>query len=63
MALRRQQSESSPTPIAGSATQVRSDPVYVVRAKFFRVLGNPYGSGYWSSSLTGNAPSQTCKPI
>jgi ArsR family transcriptional regulator len=41
MAPRRQQSEPSPTPIDGSAMHVRSDPVYVVKAQLFRVLGHP----------------------
>jgi DNA-binding transcriptional ArsR family regulator len=29
------------TPAAGAATNVRADPVYVIKAKFFRVLGHP----------------------
>jgi DNA-binding transcriptional ArsR family regulator len=41
MAPRRQRSEAPPTPLDGSATHVRSDPVYVVKAQLFRVLGHP----------------------
>lgn len=41
MAPRRQQSEAPPTAVDGSATHVRSDPVYVVKAQLFRVLGHP----------------------
>jgi ArsR family transcriptional regulator len=44
MAPRRQPSEAPlPPPAAadGSATHVRSDPVYVVKAQLFRVLGHP----------------------
>ena len=41
MAPRRQQSDPPRTPIDGSATHVRSDPVYVVKAQLFRVLGHP----------------------
>ena len=40
MASRRRQSEPPP-PLAGSATHVRSDPVYVRKAQLFRVLGHP----------------------
>ena len=41
MAPRRQRFEVPPTPTDGSATQLRSDPVYVVKAQLFRVLGHP----------------------
>jgi DNA-binding transcriptional ArsR family regulator len=40
MASRRRQPEAPP-PLDGSATHVRSDPVYVVKAQLFRVLGHP----------------------
>jgi ArsR family transcriptional regulator len=40
MAPHRRQSDAPP-PLAGSATHVRSDPVYVVKAQLFRVLGHP----------------------
>ena len=40
MASRRRQSEPPP-PLDGSATHVRSDPVYVRKAQLFRVLGHP----------------------
>ena len=41
MAPRRQRSEPPATPLDGSATHVRSDPVYVLKAQLFRVLGHP----------------------
>src|SRR5260370_32240032 len=41
MALRRQRSKATPTPLDGSATHVRSDPVYVRKAQLVRVLGHP----------------------
>jgi DNA-binding transcriptional ArsR family regulator len=41
MAARRQRSEQLSTPVAASATHVRSDPVYVAKAQLFRVLGHP----------------------
>ena len=41
MAPRRQRSEPAATPLDGSATHVRSDPVYVLKAQLFRVLGHP----------------------
>lgn len=40
MASRRRQPEPPP-PLDGSATHVRSDPVYVRKAQLFRVLGHP----------------------
>lgn len=41
MAPRRQRAEPpAPPPVAG-ATHVRTDPVYVVKAQLFRVLGHP----------------------
>jgi DNA-binding transcriptional ArsR family regulator len=40
MALRRRRSHASP-PHDGGVTHVRSDPVYVVKAQLFRVLGHP----------------------
>jgi ArsR family transcriptional regulator len=41
MASRRNPTSAPPPPAAGSATHVRSDPVYVVKAQLFRVLGHP----------------------
>lgn len=41
MAARRKTPVSSPAPDAASAAHVRSDPVYVVKAQLFRVLGHP----------------------
>ena len=41
MAPRRRQSQAPPAPLDGSATHVRSDPVYVAKARLFRVLGHP----------------------
>ena len=41
MAPRRQPSHASPPSGHGSATQVRSNPVYVVKAQLFRTLGHP----------------------
>jgi DNA-binding transcriptional ArsR family regulator len=41
MAPRRQSSESRRAPENVSAAHVRSDPVYVVKAQLFRVLGHP----------------------
>jgi DNA-binding transcriptional ArsR family regulator len=41
MAPPRQRSEPPSTPLDGSATHVRSDPVYVLKAQLFRVLGHP----------------------
>lgn len=40
MAPRRRQSHTPP-PLDGSATHVRSDPIYVRKAQLFRVLGHP----------------------
>jgi DNA-binding transcriptional ArsR family regulator len=40
MAPRRPPSHPAP-PADGSATHVRSDPVYVVKARLFRTLGHP----------------------
>lgn len=37
----RPKSTATPAPEAVSATHVRSDPVYVVKAQLFRVLGHP----------------------
>jgi DNA-binding transcriptional ArsR family regulator len=41
MAPRRRQSDAPPPLLDGSATHVRSDPVYVLKAQLFRVLGHP----------------------
>jgi ArsR family transcriptional regulator len=41
MAPRHQRSKATLTPLDGSATHVRSDPVYVLKAQLFRVLGHP----------------------
>jgi DNA-binding transcriptional ArsR family regulator len=41
MTPRHQRSEAPPTPLDGTATHVRSDPVYVMKAQLFRVLGHP----------------------
>jgi DNA-binding transcriptional ArsR family regulator len=41
MTSRAKRSEAPITPIDGTATHVRSDPVYVVKAQLFRVLGHP----------------------
>jgi DNA-binding transcriptional ArsR family regulator len=41
MAPSRGQSDVSPPPLDGSATHVRADPVYVLKAQLFRVLGHP----------------------
>lgn len=41
MAPRAKQSDAPSTPIDGTATHVRADPVYVVKAQLFRVLGHP----------------------
>src|SRR5437899_620528 len=41
MASRRQPATSAPRPTAGTASEVRSDPVYVRKAQLFRVLGHP----------------------
>ena len=41
MPPRRQRSVAPATPLDGSATHVRSDPVYVRKAQLFRVLGHP----------------------
>jgi ArsR family transcriptional regulator len=41
MASRRKSTAAPPLPADGSATHVRSDPVYVVKAQLFRVLGHP----------------------
>jgi DNA-binding transcriptional ArsR family regulator len=41
MAPSRRQSDASPPPLDGSATHVRADPVYVLKAQLFRVLGHP----------------------
>lgn len=41
MAARRQPSALRTTPTDGTDTHVRSDPVYVVKAQLFRVLGHP----------------------
>lgn len=40
MAARHRQPQPTPSQ-DGSATHVRSDPVYVVKAQLFRVLGHP----------------------
>jgi DNA-binding transcriptional ArsR family regulator len=37
----RERSDAPSTPIHGSATHVRSDPVYVAKAQLLRVLGHP----------------------
>jgi DNA-binding transcriptional ArsR family regulator len=41
MTTRRQPSRKTLAPPNGTATQVRSDPVYVLKAQLFRVLGHP----------------------
>jgi DNA-binding transcriptional ArsR family regulator len=41
MTPRRQPSRTPPRGRDGTATQVRSDPVYVLKARLFRVLGHP----------------------
>ena len=41
MAPPRRQPDAPPPPLDGGATHVRSDPVYVVKAQLFRVLGHP----------------------
>jgi ArsR family transcriptional regulator len=41
VASRRRSSLPAPAPDSGGATHVRSDPVYVVKAQLFRVLGHP----------------------
>ena len=41
MAPSRRQSDASPPPLDGSAMHVRADPVYVLKAQLFRVLGHP----------------------
>lgn len=41
MASRPRSSAPAPAPDGGGATHVRSDPVYVVKAQLFRVLGHP----------------------
>jgi DNA-binding transcriptional ArsR family regulator len=41
MAPRRQRSDTPATPFDGSVRHVRTDPVYVVKAQLFRVLGHP----------------------
>lgn len=41
MVARRKTPASAPAPDAASATHVRADPVYLVRAQLFRVLGHP----------------------
>jgi DNA-binding transcriptional ArsR family regulator len=41
MTPRRQRTQATPTPFDGSVAHVRSDPVYVVKAQLFRVLGHP----------------------
>lgn len=41
MPASRQSSQAHPATIGASATHVRSDPVYVVKARMFRVLGHP----------------------
>jgi DNA-binding transcriptional ArsR family regulator len=41
MAPPRRQPDAPPPPLDGSATHVRSDPAYVVKAQLFRVLGHP----------------------
>jgi ArsR family transcriptional regulator len=41
MTPRIQRSEAPPAPPDRSATQLRSDPVYVMKAQLFRVLGHP----------------------
>ena len=41
MAARRPRNGEPSTPTRGSATHVRSDPVYVRKAQLFKVLGHP----------------------
>jgi DNA-binding transcriptional ArsR family regulator len=41
MAPRPKRSEAPVAPLDGAAMHVRSDPVYVVKAQLFRVLGHP----------------------
>jgi DNA-binding transcriptional ArsR family regulator len=41
MASRPKPTASTSRPDRGNATHVRSDPVYVVKAQLFRVLGHP----------------------
>lgn len=41
LAPRVKRSDAPSTPIDVTATHVRSDPVYVVKAQLFRVLGHP----------------------
>ena len=41
MASRRNRTAAPSPPTHGGATHVRSDPVYVVKAQLFRVLGHP----------------------
>ena len=41
MAARRPRNGETSTPTRGSATHVRSDPVYVRKAQLFKVLGHP----------------------
>ena len=41
MASRRNPTSAPAPPAAGSASHVRSDPVYAVKAQLFRVLGHP----------------------
>jgi ArsR family transcriptional regulator len=41
MTSRRSSAAAVPPPADASATHVRSDPVYVVKAQLFRVLGHP----------------------
>lgn len=41
MPPRRHHPDAPPSPADGSATHVRSDPVYVVKAQLFRTLGHP----------------------
>lgn len=41
MATRRQAAAGTPASGDGTATHVRSDPVYVLKAQLFRALGHP----------------------
>lgn len=41
MPPRRPRPQATPPAFDGSASHVRSDPVYVVKAQLFRVLGHP----------------------
>lgn len=41
MKTRQQPRRKAPAPQEGTATQVRQDPVYMLKAQLFRVLGHP----------------------